>query len=324
MSDALIIDSSYLIFRSYFAYPHLNTGDKPTGAFYGFAKAVLKMVKDYKPRYIYFAKDLPTPTWRHLIYSEYKAGRKDADENMVSQIPVIHEWSKLVASDCLAIDGYEADDLINTLACRLSEDEKIGKVLIFSADRDLYQIFVRDKIGFIAGDKIFEKSHFEEKYGVKAAQWIDYKALVGDPSDNLKGVEKVGPKTAAAILQKVGSLSDLFEAMKGSTDYQNSQAREWLISPKNQPLVQKISDARDKIELNRQLAALNDIPELQFHQRPFDLNAGIQIFETYEFNSLINELKTTENNFIDKEKDEDLTKHLSASQKVVNTSQELF
>ena len=252
MSKVLLVDSSYLMFRSYYAYPHLSKGEVPTGAIFGFVKTIYKLVKDFEIDYIFFAKDLPKPTWRHRLYSEYKAGRKEPDEAMVKQFPLVDEWSKLITNNVLEKEGYEADDIIKTVADDLCARGEVDEVIIFSADRDLYQLFTNDKIKFAQGDKLFGQGEFVEKYGVEPSLWVDYKTLVGDASDNLIGVNGVGPKTASKILSEIGNLDKVFS----DEDTENKT----ILS-----LREKIKDNKEKVFLTRKLAELSTVPGLVYN-----------------------------------------------------------
>jgi DNA polymerase I len=339
----LIIDTSYLIYRSHFAYPRLTSSDgKATGAFFGFAKTVIALIKEYHPDSISFALDTPKPTWRHKMKDDYKAGRPEIDKEMVAQIPTIQNWCKLITENYFVEDGFEADDFICT-ACydviqgdilkRAKVDSKdsdlfdpegnkansfnplthqelselkpdvTDKVYIFSSDRDLYQLLVYPNVFFIQsksskdGFNLFGQAEFREKYELEPIQWIDYKTLVGDGSDNLQGVPGVGPKTATTLLNQVGSLHVLFEEMGiDNTDYilggwanakYQNQTIEYLKNVKNVKLLDKIRDNLEVLNQTHTLSQLQIVPGGVTIKKSFDLHKGTDLFKEYGFKSLV-------------------------------------
>lgn len=341
----LIIDTSYLIYRSHFAYPRLTTNGVPTGAFFGFAKTVIALIKEYTPDTLIFALDTPKPTWRHEVKNDYKAGRPEADKDMVAQIPIIQNWCKLITENYFMQDGYEADDFICTACYNIiqdyiltSEHKKIknedlfaeqsdnikkpkifepmtyqelakldinmkDQVYIFSSDRDLFQLLVYPNVYFVQnksskdGFSLFGQNEFREKYELEPIQWIDYKTLVGDGSDNLQGLPGVGPKTATSILNQVGSLYVLFEQMEiENTDYilgswaqQKYQvaAKEYIKNPKNLKLIDKIRDNLELLHQTHRLSQLEIVPGGVEIKKSFDLHSGTDLFQEYGFKSLV-------------------------------------
>jgi len=158
----LIIDTSYLIYKAYFAYPDLSYQNQPTGAIYGFIKTVLKLITDWQPKILVFTVDRPEKTWRHELFSEYKAGRPEMEDKMLRQIPIILEWCQAITPNYLAVSGFEADDLIWTITQQFYQNktdtanqiddlflENHTPTWIFSADRDLYQLLVFPQVKFI-------------------------------------------------------------------------------------------------------------------------------------------------------------------------------
>ena len=112
----LIIDTSYLIYRSYFAYPKLTFNNQPVGAFFGFAKTIIELVRDNKPDQLVFACDTSEPTWRHKLVSDYKAGRAQIEEAMISQFPLVNDWCESISKNVFKYSGWEADDIIFSIA----------------------------------------------------------------------------------------------------------------------------------------------------------------------------------------------------------------
>jgi len=311
----LIIDTSYLIYKAYFAYPKLSYQEQPTGAIYGFIKTVFKLVTKWQPTILVFACDLPEETWRHKLFSEYKADRPDIEDNMLKQIPTILDWCQKVTPNYLAVPGFEADDLIWTIVKDFYHKsttspandnwapETAQTTLIYSADRDLYQLFIFPQAKFIhsrtgqTNDVLFTIEDFRHQYQIQPQQWLDYKALVGDPSDNLPGIPGIGPKTAIRILQQIDHLYHLLDFLQISHQLNpigedsNPQILEkvakFVKEPKNQLLVNKIVTHQKLLEQTYLLAKLQEVPKVKLLPVAFDLNLGKAILEKYNCQSLL-------------------------------------
>lgn len=328
----LLIDSSYLQYRSYFAYPNLtNTDGKHLGAIYGFIKSILTFQKTYKPDFIIFAKDLSGPTFRDEFYDAYKAGRLPTPPELKEQIGEIHEFLDLVGAATLGKAGYEADDMIATstfsLICDPSKDQILSikpeyntdpdstfiqsktpdqiqnQVTIFSGDRDLYQLLAMPNVQMLISDrmgstKLLGKSDFIEKYELDPAQWLDYKALVGDSSDNIKGVPGVGPKTATTLLQDHGSLADIYKHLgvdfvahlNHGITYTNHQTSAQTQKPIAEKLAIKLVENLDNVILSYRLSKLA-FPVMEIENKVWDLSKAVNKLQEWQFKSIIKELK---------------------------------
>ncbi len=212
MKTLLLIDANSLIHRAYHALPPMNgASGNPTNALYGLSSILLKLWREDKPEYAAACFDRPEPTFRDLEYKEYKAQRPATADDLLPQIIAARDLFPQFGVSVFEMPGYEADDLIGTLACRFAEEPDV-RVVILTGDRDTLQLVRGDKVVVWTPQKglsetfTYDEKAVEEKYGLSPRQLIDYKALVGDASDNIKGVNGVGPKTAAAILQKFGTL----------------------------------------------------------------------------------------------------------------------
>jgi DNA polymerase-1 len=206
-----LIDGAHTLYRSYHAIRELSTSDGfPTNALYGFVQTLQKVIKDYEPEYLAVAFDLPGPTFRHEMYPAYKANRPPAPEDLVAQIPWIKKILEAYRIPCVEKAGYEGDDVMGTLASRARE-EGIEAVLV-SGDKDLHQL-VGDRIKVLEPRKgeWIGPEEVEAQYGVSAPELVDLFALTGDKVDNLPGLPGVGPKTAAALLQRFGSLEEVID-----------------------------------------------------------------------------------------------------------------
>jgi 5'-3' exonuclease len=252
MSKFLIIDSMYLTYRSFYAYPNLtNKEGVPTGAFFGYVKSILQMVNKLEVDYLVIARDLPSPTFRHEELVDYKANRKPMEDNLVNQLPLIDKFCELSSPNFFSLKGYEADDIIYSVVSKYSKPG--NEFYILSGDRDLYQLFVFDNVSFVKEERgyvaLFTKDDFETKYGLKPVQWVDYKALVGDGSDNFKGLPGVGPVTATKLLQEAGSLYNIAQEIGLENNNFNpidiGSATEWVLDKKNKPLIDKMFQNKD-------------------------------------------------------------------------------
>lgn len=212
-----IIDGKSVFYRGYMAMSHLSTKDgTPTGGVYGFATMALELIKRLSPDYVCIAWDKPKTNIRKrlAIYPEYKAGRKPAPPDFYDQIPMLHELLQAFGWPLYELDDYEADDIIGTLAVQAAK--KNIEVQIISSDRDMLQLvgplvhMYALKKGFSEID-LYHPESFEKKYGIEVEQFIDYKAIVGDSSDNIPGVPGIGDKGAAELLRTYKTLDGVYD-----------------------------------------------------------------------------------------------------------------
>ena len=214
--NLLLIDAHALIHRAYHALPPLSTpGGEPIGAIYGLASILLKALRDIKPDYVAAAFDRPEPTFRKELYEEYKAHRPKTADELVSQLIKSRELFGAFDIKTFELAGYEADDIIGTLAKKLGGKET--RVVILTGDLDTLQlvskqVVVRAPKKGISETIVYDEAAVKERFGLTPAQMTDYKGLVGDPSDNIPGVRGVGPKTAEKILVEFGTLENFFRA----------------------------------------------------------------------------------------------------------------
>ena len=227
-----LIDGNALVHRAYHALPPLTTKEgKPSGAVYGFALTLFGMMDKVKPDYIIASFDVKGPTFRHKEFKEYKANRKKAPDDLYEQIPVCQELLKSYGVPIYIKEGFEADDILGTIS-KMKLTEKPPKVsrdletltpftqgvdtLIVTGDMDLAQLVDKDTSIFtlrrgVKDTVIYDEKGVMEKYGIRPDQIVDYKALRGDPSDNIPGVKGVGEKTALDLLHQFGHLKDIYD-----------------------------------------------------------------------------------------------------------------
>lgn len=214
MKKLVLIDGNAILHRAYHALPPLNNSKGiPTNAVYGFFSMLLKIIEDLRPEYLIVCFDRKAPTFRKQMYVGYQATRPSLADDFVPQIKLVHKALDGAKISHIGIDGYEADDLIGTLSKKGVEAGL--KVIIVSGDRDLLQlvnshVLMLAPVTGITNMTLFDENKVKEKYGLLPEQIVDYKALVGDSSDNYPGVAGIGPKGAANLLQKYQTLENLY------------------------------------------------------------------------------------------------------------------
>ncbi len=285
MKKLVIIDGKSVFYRGYYAMSNLATADgTPTGGVYGFASLAFEVIRKLKPDYVVVAWDKKgTSTARRSeIYPEYKAGRKKAPDDFYEQIPLLKDFLAALGWPLFECDGYEADDILGTLAVQAN---KLGiEADLITSDLDMLQLIDSDtkvfamKRGFSEIEE-FGLKYFEEKYGLKQAQFLDLKALQGDSSDNIPGVPGIGPKTATTLLQEFFTLENIYEnldkikpawrskleAGKESAFMSKKIAEIWLDAP---------------VELNLEDADIHN----------FDYQKVLAKLREFEFNSLVRKI----------------------------------
>ena len=280
----VLIDGMSVFYRGYFAMPGLSLPDgTPTGGVYGFASIAVEVIKKLEPDYVVVAWDKSKTATRKRkeIYPDYKAGRTRPPEDFFAQIPLLHGLLESFGWPLIEMDDYEADDIIGTIAAA-AEREGI-ETCVVSGDYDMMQLLDTHTSVYInkkGADMLrFTETEFEEKYGVKLAQFVDYKALVGDSSDNIPGARGIGPKAAEKLLAEYDSIDDIYahlDELKGAVKT-------------------KLEAARDDVFMSRELAKIwCDVPvaidwdEADVHNT--DLPAVAAKLRELNFQSLIKRL----------------------------------
>lgn len=215
MKRLLILDGNSLLNRAFYAVPLLsNSEGTHTNAIYGFTNMLFKMKDDIKPDYIVCTFDKKAPTFRHLEYEDYKAGRKKMPPELAEQFPIVKEMLKLFSITTYELDGFEADDIIGSLA-KFAENEGI-EVYVMTGDKDALQLASKNinvcitKKG-VSETEVYNYDRMVEEFGVTPTQFIDVKGLMGDKSDNIPGVPGVGEKTAFKLIKEYGSVESVLE-----------------------------------------------------------------------------------------------------------------
>ena len=215
MKRLMILDGSSLMFRAFYALPLLTA---PTGeyknAVFGFSNMLMKLIADYKPDGMVVAFDKSRHTFRTDLYADYKGTRQETPAEFSPQVPLLRELLTCFGIPFLELDGYEADDIIGTLATKAAADGKF-ETFIVTGDRDALQL-VRPFVNVLFTKRgisdmvLFDEATFHKEYGFAPIRLIDLKGLMGDTSDNIPGVPGVGEKTAIKLLLEYGSLEDVF------------------------------------------------------------------------------------------------------------------
>ena len=275
----VLVDGSSYLFRAYHAMPNLsNSAGEPTGAVYGVINMIRKLLKDYDPQRIAVVFDAKGPTFRNELYAEYKANRPPMPEDLAAQIPAVHAIVEAMGLPLLVIDGVEADDVIGTLARQATE--RGMDVVISTGDKDMAQL-VDDHVTLVntMTDTVSDRQAVIDKFGVPPERITDYLALIGDTVDNVPGVAKVGPKTAARWLQQYGSLENLIahaDEIRGKVGENLRASLEQL------PLSKELVTIRTDVELP---VTLDDL-----QRREPDREKLIELFRRYEFKSWLADL----------------------------------
>lgn len=214
MQTLLLIDGNAIMHRAYHALPPFKSADgTPTNVVYGYLSMLNKVVMDFKPNYLISCFDTPKATFRNKLFKEYQSQRPKIDEDFIVQIPLVKQAVDAAEIERMEKDGYEADDLIGTIT-RIFENNKF-RVVILTGDKDIFQlitdsVFVAAPQLGLANIKIFDRTEVEKKLDVLPNQIIEYKALVGDPSDNYPGAAGIGPKTACRLIHQFGTVEQIY------------------------------------------------------------------------------------------------------------------
>ncbi|HUT32548.1 MAG TPA: DNA polymerase I [Planctomycetota bacterium] len=282
-----LIDGHALAYRSYFAFirsPLINSKGQNTSAIYGFASSVLRLIEKEAPDRIAVVFDSPEPTFRHEKFADYKATREKMPDEMRGQLPVLDEVVAALGLPSLRCPGYEADDVIGTLARRA---EQAGwDTTIVTGDKDFMQL-VGDHIRLLdlkkkAGDdEVVDRAAVEARFGVLPEKVVDVLGLMGDTSDNVPGVQGVGEKTAVELVKTFGSLH---AALDHAPEVKNKRVREGLLAGRDQALL-----SRELVTIRTDAPVAFD-PE-QFGRHTPDAQRLLQLFEELEFPSLIEKIQ---------------------------------
>lgn len=282
----VIIDGNAIVHRAYHAIPPLTTKDGTVvNAVYGFVSMMFKMLNDLRPEYIAITFDEAAPTFRHKEYEKYKATRVKAEQALYDQIPLVRQVAEAFQFPVFSKSGYEADDVIGTLA--VSAFKEPVDVYIVTGDMDTLQL-VNPKVKVytlrkgLSDTVIYDERMVKERYGFGPERLIDYKAIRGDTSDNIPGVPGIGEKGATELILKLHSIENIYKKIG---DLKKLGFKDGLIN--------KLKDGKDSAFLSKHLSTIDlKVPGLDFSLeqckiKPFDREKIVDLFRKFEFVSLL-------------------------------------
>jgi DNA polymerase I len=304
MSVLLLVDAHAVIYRAYHAIAPLTTSEGTlVNAVYGFSRIVLKALRDLHPQYVAVCFDHPQPTFRHTEYLGYKADRPSMPDELRPQIQLVKDVVDALNMPRFELAGYEADDLIGTLA-EQSGDVKPEppKVIILTGDRDAFQL-VTDRVhvfmpgGKWAEDKEYGPDEVKERLGVRPEEVVDLKALMGDASDAIPGVKGIGEKTAVKLIEQFHSVDELYgwvastAAAEEAGEKGDTERPEWM----KPSLIKKLAEGHEMAQLSKKLATIDRHSPITLELdsctlAAYDKDKITELFLTLQFKSLIQQL----------------------------------
>lgn len=287
MSKLVIVDGHAIIHRAYHSIPPLTSNGQPVNGLYGFYSMLLTAINTLNPKYLVVCLDSPGPNFRNHEFLGYRAKRKPADQDLISQLPLLKSTLEQANIATFSMGGFEADDLIAAITSKalkkINKNKKklVDEVVIITGDKDLMQLVNKRVSLFVpirglSETKIFKPEDVQEKLGVLPSQVVDLKALMGDMSDNYPGVAGIGPKVATDLLSEYQNLDNIYQNLN-------------QIKPS---IREKLEKDKGNAYLSQKLATLvNNIP-LDFKLSSAKLTSSsfqnlISLFKIYNFKSLV-------------------------------------
>ena len=273
----LCVDGNSLMHRAFHALPLMDADGVYTNAVHGFLAMLLKVFKDYEPRYAAVAFDLHAPTFRHKAYAEYKAGRKSTPDELRMQFPIIKEILSAMHIGVLTAEGYEADDILGTVAKKCTESDAL-RAMLLTGDKDALQL-VTDEAQVLFTRKgisetiLFTPPMVKEIFGVTPRQVTDWKGLMGDTSDNIPGIPGVGEKTAVKLLDEYGTLENVLE------NGENIKGK----------LGEKVRTFKDQALFSKDLATIRPTAPISFDLKEYETNrlmGGMELLKKYHLGQI--------------------------------------
>ncbi len=293
----VLLDSHAILHRAYHALPDFaSSKGEPTGALYGLTTMLMKIVDDIEPDYIVACYDLPGPTFRNEVYKEYKAGRKKAEDDLISQMKRSRDIFKAFNIPIYDKPGFEADDMLGTIVEQMKDNKDVD-IVIASGDMDTLQL-VKDKRVQVytlkkgIKDTIFyDENKVKERYGFGPNLLPDYKGLRGDPSDNIIGIAGIGEKTATILITTFGSIENIYKELAKSND---EKFKEVGITDR---ILNLLREGKEEAEFSKMLATIRRNAPIEF-ALPKEFKEGIdfekinKLFNELDFRTLGSRLKT--------------------------------
>ncbi|MBD3282336.1 MAG: hypothetical protein GF387_01890 [Candidatus Portnoybacteria bacterium] len=292
MDKLVLIDSNALVHRSFHALPPLkNKQGLLTNAVYGFCSILIKVIKDLEPKYIAAAYDLEKPTFRHKQYEEYKATRKKAPDELYEQIPKTKSLLDALGITILEKEGYEADDVIGTIAEKTKN--KNIETYIVTGDLDTLQL-VDDNIKVytlrkgVKDTTIYGEKEVKERFELEPEQLLDYKGLRGDPSDNIPGVSGIGEKTATALLKEFKTIENLYKKIEKMKE--EKIKKHPTLTPR---IASKLKEEKEMAIFSKELGTIQKNVPVKVDIKKFEWKNNMdkekikELFNELEFQSLL-------------------------------------
>ena len=292
----VLLDSHAIIHRAYHALPEFsNSKGEPTGALYGIATMLMKIVSDFKPDYIVACYDLPQKTFRHEAYQNYKAGRAKADPNLVAQIISSRRVFETFGIPIYDAPGFEADDILGTIVEELKGDKDV-EIIIASGDMDTLQLVDKKKVQVFTLKKgindtvIYDEKAVVERFGFVPKLLPDYKGLRGDTSDNIIGIVGIGEKTGSELVSNFGTIEDLYKKLKKDPDA-------FLKAGIKPRIIELLKNGEEEALFSKTLATIRRDAPITFKMPEVRFVEGVDpekvetLFRDLEFRSLIDRVK---------------------------------
>ncbi|MBI5448934.1 hypothetical protein HY948_01305 [Candidatus Gottesmanbacteria bacterium] len=291
MNRLVLIDGNAILHRAYHALPPLTAPDGSiVNAVYGFTSMVLKIFTDLAPSHMAVAFDRAAPTFRKKIFTEYQAQRPKMEDALVSQIEKVHGMVRAMGIPIYELDGYEADDVIGTIAKKALSS--LNQIIIVTGDRDMLQLVEDEKVFLymptkgLSEAKLYGEKEVMERLEVKPSQVVELKALMGDASDNYPGVAGIGPKTAVELITKFGTVEKLYQAIN------NVNIQSSMLTP---ALVEKLKQGEESARTSHMLATIRRDAPIAFapeDARVTTLNTpeARKTLEDFHFHTLLKRL----------------------------------
>lgn len=293
----VLLDSHAIMHRAYHALPEFTSDSgEPTGALYGLTAMLIKIINELKPDYIIAAYDLAAPTHRHDVYEAYKGTRTKTDDALVQQLNRASEVYTAFGIPSLGVSGYEADDVLGTLAYRL-RDTSDTDVIIATGDHDTLQLVDDTRVRVytlrkgLSDTVLMDAEHVKERYGFGPEHIADYKGLRGDPSDNIKGVKGIGEKSATELISAFGSIEDIYKTLESDPGAFTKAG----IKPR---VMKLLEEGKDDAVFSKMLATIKtDVPldyELpsETWRTSFDVDQALAFCDRVGFRSLAQRVRT--------------------------------
>ncbi|OGH73361.1 MAG: DNA polymerase I [Candidatus Magasanikbacteria bacterium RIFCSPHIGHO2_02_FULL_51_14] len=291
----VIIDGNAIIHRAYHALPPLTAKDGTiVNAVYGFTSMLLKVINELKPTHLAVSFDVAGPTFRDEMYKEYKATRVKADQELYDQIPLVHQVVEAFDIPIYIKEGFEADDVIGTIAQKIQDTrnkiQKDSETVLVTGDKDMLQLVDNNTKVYllrkgISEYEMFDVSGVKKLFGFGPEHVVDYKALHGDPSDNIPGVHGIGDKTAKELIAKIGGVDEIYRQVKSQKSKVQSQIKESILK--------KLQDGKEAAKLSKELATIRrDVDGLKFDLKAceahtFNAEKITELLRKFEFYSLV-------------------------------------